>query len=240
MATLVRRVASICKAHEERGFASPTHSVVVRATMHGIRRIKGSAQRHALPVSMKDLNAMRRHFVGMQGVRDRALLLVGFAGAFRRSELVQIEIDDLAFSSKGVVIRMKRGKTDQEGKGRLVAVPYMKGMNCPVKALKEWIQKSGIECGVVFRQVDRNGCVKGQKLTGQTVSLIIKKRMAELGRDTRHYSGHSLRAGWVTSAAMLGVSSWRICQQTGHKSEITMHRYIRDGGLFSDYPRLAA
>ncbi|MDH2915845.1 MAG: site-specific integrase, partial [Gallionella sp.] len=174
----------------------------------------------------------------IKGARDKALLLMGFAGAFRRSELVSITVEDVSFVDQGMIVHLKRGKTDQAGKGRDVAIPYMRGMCCPVKAIQEWLAISEISSGAVFRRIDRHGNLLEQRLSPQSVALLVKQRIMAIGKDDRLYSGHSLRAGWVTNAALSGASAWKICQHTGHQSEAVMQRYIRSGNMFMNYPLL--
>lgn len=235
-ATLSRRAVAIGQAHEARNIPSPTHSVVVKATLHGIRRLNGSVQRRVAPVMLSDIQMMVKGLKGMKGIRDKAMLLIGFTGALRRSELVSIKVEDVSFVDEGMIIHLKRGKTDQTGKGRDVAIPYKRGRNCPVRAFVEWLEQSGITAGTVFRRIGRYGHLKEQGLSAQSVALLVKQRVMAIGRNAQLYSGHSLRAGWVTSAARSGASAWNICQQTGHKSETVMHRYIRGGDMFRNYP----
>jgi site-specific recombinase XerD len=235
-ATLSHRVVAIGRAHTIKGIPSPTHSDMVKATLHGIRRIAGSAQRRVTPVLLRDVRAMVSSLKGMKGARDRALLLTGFAGAFRRSELVVICVEDVNFVEEGMVIRLRRGKTDQAGTGRDIAIPFMRGKYCPVKAVMAWLAQSELSSGALFRGVDRYGNVTEHGLSPQSVALIVKQRAVVVGLDASQFSGHSLRAGFVTSAAKAGSSSWKICQQTGHQSEAVMQRYIRDSHLFADNP----
>lgn len=235
-ATLSHRVVAIGRAHTIKGIPSPTHSDMVKATLHGIRRIAGSAQRRVRPVLLRDVRAMVSSLKGMKGARDRALLLTGFAGAFRRSELVAIRVEDVHFVEEGMVIRLRRGKTDQAGEGRDIAIPFMRGKYCPVKAVMAWLAQSAVSSGALFRGVDRYGNVTEHGLSAQSVALIVKQRAVVVGLDASQFSGHSLRAGFVTSAAIAGSSSWKICQQTGHQSEAVMQRYIRDSHLFADNP----
>lgn len=235
LATLNRRVVAIKHAHKEKGLKSPTRSALVTNTLRGIRRINGSMQRQATPLLKTDIVNITQKLTGLIGLRDKALLLIGFAGAFRRSELVAIQVEDIRFVPEGVVIHLRRGKTDQNGLGRNVAIPFVKGRHCPVRALKAWLKKSGIESGTLFRRFNRYEQIMQQGLTAQSVALIIKQRVAEIGLSPEQYSGHSLRAGLVTSAAKAGVSSWKIRQQTGHKSDLMLQRYIRDSQLFVDH-----
>ncbi|MDD4962438.1 MAG: site-specific integrase [Gallionella sp.] len=235
-ATLSRRVVAIGRAHTINRFPSPADTEIVKATLHGIRRTTSRAQRRVSPVLLHDVQTMVRDLQGMKGARDRALLLTGFAGAFRRSELVAIRVEDVQFVDEGMVIRLRRGKTDQAGRGRDIAIPFMQGKSCPVKAVIEWIAQSAITGGALFRSVDRYGRVVEHGLSPQSVALIVKQRATAIGLDASQFSGHSLRAGFVTSAAKASASIWKICQQTGHQSEAVMQRYIRDSHLFTDNP----
>jgi integrase len=233
VATLVRRLTSISKVHEARGYASPARSSLVRATLRGINRRQGTAQRQAKPLLKEDLiAALDAMGDTLRDVRDRALLLIGFAGAFRRSELVALDKGDIERVPQGVFINLRRSKTDQTGKSRQVAIPHGQTSWCPVSAFDAWFELSGIREGAIFRPVNRHGMVENCRLSAEAVSLIVKHRIAATGLDPTAYSGHSLRAGFVTSAAQVGMPTWRIRQQTGHKSDVMLSRYIRDGELF--------
>ncbi len=235
VATLVRRLASISRAHRARALPNPTGSELVRATLRGIKRAHGKPQRRAKPLVKEDLFAVLAAMGGtLKDARDRALLLNGFAGGFRRSELIGIDCTDIETVRQGIVIHIRRSKTDQEGVGRKVGIPHGRTRWCPVTALNDWLERSGIGDGPVFRRVDRHGKLLGGRLSGAAVSLVIKARVAAVGLDPNEYSGHSLRAGLATSAAASGVSSWKIRQQTGHASDAMLARYIRDGELFVD------
>jgi integrase len=228
VATLERHLASISRAHASRGLESPTRSDLVKACMRGIRRVHGSAQRQVAPILIEDLKAMVTPLgADLRGLRDRALLLVGFAGAFRRSELVAINCTDLEWVAEGLIVTLPRSKTDQEGKGRLVAIPRGSPDLCPLEALGAWLRSAGIEEGTLFRAIDCHGSVYGDGLSPDSVARIIKKRAAAVGLDPARFSGHSLRAGLVTSAAAAGVPEWAIRRLTGHKSEAMLHRYVR-------------
>lgn len=208
---------------------------MVKSTLRGIRRAHGAPQRRAKPLTKEDLfSVLAATGNGLKDVRDRALLLIGFAGAFRRSELVAISCTDIEPVKQGVVIHIRRSKTDQEGAGREIGIPHGRTRWCPVTALNEWLERAEIEEGPIFRSVDRHGRMQGQRLSSEAVSLVIKERVAVVGLDPDKFSGHSLRAGLATSAAAAGVSSWQIRQQTGHASDAMLARYIRDGELFVD------
>lgn len=233
-ATLSRRIVSINRAHTSQNLPSPTNADLVKATLRGIRRTVGTKQRQVEPLLKDDLVKVVSSLVGFRGFRDRALLLIGFAGALRRSELAGLQFSDIEFVEHGLMIYLRHSKTDQEGEGRKIAIPYGRGMVCPVIALKEWLAISNISHGPLFRQVIGNSKVAGSALSSHAVAIIVKKYAALLKLDASKFSGHSLRAGLVTSAAQAGVSTWKIKQQTGHKSDAMLNRYIRDAKLFID------
>lgn len=234
IATLARRLVSIGKAHTTQGMPSPTDTELVRATVRGIRHTHGSAQRQVAPAVKEDVLAMVANLEGVKGIRDKALLLIGFAGAFRRNELVSLTMADIEQAKQGLIIHLRRSKTDQDGRGRKVAIPFARGAVCPVLALHEWLDASSITDGPIFRPVNRHGAIADAPLTAQAVALVIKERAKAVGLDPSRYAGHSLRAGLVTSAAQLGVSSWKIRQQTGHASDAMLSRYIREANIFVD------
>ncbi len=234
VATLARRLVSIGKAHTTQDFSSPTSSELVRSTLRGIRHVHGSIQNQVAPALKDDVLQMVAGLHGMKGARDAALLLIGFAGAFRRSELVSLNVADIEQAKQGLIVQLRFSKTDQEGRGRKIAIPFARGAVCPILALQHWLEISGITEGSIFRPVNRHGVVAETTLTPQAVALVVKERARAVGLDPAGYSGHSLRAGLVTSAASLGVSSWRIRAQTGHKSDAMLARYIRDANMFID------
>jgi len=235
VATLVRRLASISKAHETKAFPNPTRFELVRATMRGIKRTRGRTQREARPLLRDDLllvlDAMG---VGLKATRDRALLLIGFAGGLRRSELVGLDVGDIEHMRQGIVLHIRRSKSDQEGQGQKIGIPYGRTRWCPVTALDAWIIASGITQGAVFRPVDRHGRINDTRLSGEAVALVVRERVAAAGFEPAQYSGHSLRAGLATSAAQAGVPTWSIKAQPRHASEAMLARYIRSGELFTD------
>ena len=236
VSTLVRRLSAISQAHQVAGFESPTRSAVVRTLMAGIRRAKGTAPMAKAPTLTEDIRAMLATLpAGLTGTRDRALLLTGFAGAFRRSELVSLNYADVEFNSRGVVLTLRRSKTDQEGHGRKVALPYGSTFEtCPMRSLQAWLEESGITQGPLFRPINRHGQMQPDRLSGFAVSLIVKRCVAAAGLDASKYSGHSLRSGFATAAAIAGASERAIMNQTGHQSTKMVRRYIRDGNLFRD------
>lgn len=235
VATLSRRLASIAKAHRARGLPSPTKSELVKATLRGIKRRKGTAQKEAKPLLRDDLfQVLAAMGNDAKSVRDRVLLLIGFAGGFRRSELVGLDVEDIEHVRQGIVVTLRRSKTDQLGQGRKIGIPLGRTRWCPVTALDEWLTRCGIETGPIFQRINRHGHIQMDRLSGEAVALVIRERLKAAGFDPTGYSGHSLRAGFATSAAQAGVSSWKIRAQTGHASDAMLARYIRDGKLFSD------
>jgi integrase len=171
---------------------------------------------------------------GLKDIRDRALLLIGFAGALRRSELVGLDVGDIEHVRQGVVLHLRKSKTDQDGRGRKIGIPHGRTRWCPVASLDAWFATSGINEGAVFRPVDRHGRVHDIRLSGEAIALVVRERVAAAGLDPAQYSGHSLRAGLATSAAQAGVPTWRIRAQTRHASDAMLARYIREGELFMD------
>jgi integrase len=237
-ATITRRLTSITKAHQAAGFEeSPSSSrhFVVSETLKGIRRSIGTAQEGKAPLLTSDI----RRIVAscpqtLSGLRDRALLLVGFAGAFRRSELAAIDFAHLSFTKDGLVIDLRRSKTDQEAAGRKVGIPCGKeAVTCPVRALHQWLGESGITAGAIFRGVSRSGKVSRRGLHKDCVGWIVKRAASRASLNPEPLGGHSLRAGCVTQAAMNGVSERDIMRQTGHKSAEMLARYIRIGEIFT-------
>lgn len=235
IATLSRRIASLSKAHAAKGLPSPTKAELVKSAMRGIKRAQAAPQQVAQPLLVEDL----LRIVPMLGdsvkdVRDRALLLLGFAGGFRRSELVAINCTDLEWVRRGLVVHLRRSKTDQEGHGRKIGIPYARGRWCPVESLRAWLELAGIEDGPIFRPVTRHEQIPDDRLSAEAVACVVKARVKVIGLDPDQFSGHSLRAGLATSAAQAGVATWKIRQQTGHTSDAMLSRYIRDGELFTD------
>jgi site-specific recombinase XerD len=235
VSTLYRRLSGISQAHQAAGYVTPTTDAQVRLVFQGIRRTLGSAPDQKNAAITAEVRAMVETLssTSLIGVRDRALLLVGFAGAFRRSELVSLDLADVTFGADGLIVQLRRSKTDQEGEGRKVGLPF--GSNpqtCPVRSLRAWLNLAGISFGPIFRPVDRHDNVADTRLTDQSVALIVKRCAKAAGLDWERYAGHSLRSGLATAAAMADVSERAIMAQTGHKSLPMVRRYIRDGSLF--------
>ncbi|MGE4340611.1 MAG: site-specific integrase [Pigmentiphaga sp.] len=234
VATLEHRLIAIHRAHIERGLPSPAQDRLVRRTMQGIRRAEGRAQRRVQALVKDDLLELLVAVARQKPVkaaRDKALLLIGFAGAFRRSELVALDVEDITGYPHGLELLIRRSKTDQEASGRTVFIPLGSSEDrCPVAALAHWREVAGIESGPLFRAVSRyDTLLRESRLTPQSVALIVKAamRVARGQEASQKVSGHSLRAGFVTEAATIGLRNSAIMGQTGHKSLEMVYRYIR-------------
>jgi integrase len=232
-ATLARYLASISKAHRAIGADDPCKAEIVKATLRGIRRSIGTAQREAKPLLRDDLFQILERIGGRpKDLRDKALLLLGFAGAFRRSELVGLNLSDIEHDRQGIIITVRRSKTDQLAAGRRIGIPFGRTRWCPIRHLAEWLDCADFEIGPIFRVVNRHGRIGDQRLSGEAVSIIVKERAKAAGFSPDDYSGHSLRAGLATSAVMAGASTVSIRRTTGHASDAMLSRYVRIGDLF--------
>ncbi|HTQ57228.1 MAG TPA: site-specific integrase [Bryobacteraceae bacterium] len=236
--SLARRLTTINRAHQAAGYASPAtmQSAVLSEVWKGIRRTKGTAQEGKKPLLTPDLRRMVTALPqNLTGMRDRALLLVGFAGGFRRSELAALRAEDVETTAEGLIVRLRRSKTDPEGQGRPVALPYGSDpLTCPVRALRLWLEHAQIAVGPLFRAIGRKDAVGNRALNPDSVAYLVKRAAGLAGLETGSYAGHSLRAGLATQAAMNGASELAIMRQTGHRSLATVRRYIREGTLFRD------
>lgn len=230
VSTLGVRLAAISKAHA--GMQNPVRHATVEAVMSGIRRSLGTARAKKAPAVIKDVERMIKALKpNLPGLRDRALILIGFAGAFRRSELVGLTVNDLRFDDEKLTITLRRSKTDQEGHGLEKHIARMRNQSlCPVRALRRWLDEAEIRSGPVFRPVDRWANVSDQALTDDWVARIVKRTAKLAGLDPDQYSGHSLRAGFVTSASEAGKDALGIMEVTGHTSVDTVAEYQRSGG----------
>jgi integrase len=232
VSTLQHRLIAIHRAHTDVGLVSPVMDSLVKRTMQGIRRTVGTKQRQVAALVKDDLLQMMVHVERqrpMKAARDKALLLVGFSGAFRRSELVALRYEDITCFESGIELLIRRSKTDQEGAGRTVFIPYARGSRCPVKALMDWISMAGIVSGPLFKAINRHDQVGDKALTPQSVALIVKSSVRMMAGDeaAKSVAGHSLRAGYCTEAATVGLQPYQIREQTGHRSDVTLARYIR-------------
>jgi site-specific recombinase XerD len=239
MATIVRRASSVAARHLAAGQASPVDADVSEV-LAALRRKLGTAQLCKAAVSLEDLARMLAATArDPRGVRDRAILLVGFASALRRSELAALNVDDVEIERRGLVISLKRSKTDQQGAGREVGVHRgQHRVTCPVRALEAWLQVRPAGPGALFVAADLNTGVlrMERRLSGQGIAAVVKAAAKRAGLDAAHYAGHSLRAGCATVAAEGGANELAIMARTGHKSVAMVARYVRHGSLFAIDP----
>lgn len=237
--TVSRRLSAISENHKAGGYEdnNPCRSGLVRNALDAIKREKGTIQRGKSPLLLEDLQEIASCFdiSDIAGIRDKALMLTGFMGAFRRSELVKIDVEDLTFAREGVIILVHQSKGDQEGQGEYVAIPYNSDTEvCAVTALKHWLGEAGLKSGPLFRPLNRYKQVRERRLSDKSVALIVKKYAGLAGRNAEDFAGHSLRRGFATSAAQHDVDERTIMQQTRHKSEKMVRRYIEQGNLFKN------
>jgi integrase len=231
VSTIEVKLAAIAWAHRTGGQPDPTVCEPVKAVMAGIRRELRRAPSKREPVTLDKLEAMLETLPDdLAGKRDRALLLLGFAGAFRRSELVALDVADLSIGTDKLRVVVAQSKTDQEGEGQNKTIPRIGGDLCPVEALEDWLDAAGIRSGAIFRRVGRWGNVRDDRLTSQSVALVVKGAAKAAGLDWRSYSGHSLRRGFITEAMDGGASDSDVMQQTGHASQRVMRSYRQDTG----------
>lgn len=234
--TLNRRLAAIQYAHQAAGHASPTAHKGVAATLKGIRRTHGAApaKKHAATADLvKEM--VRRCPDTLTGRRDRALLLLGFAGAFRRSELVALNVHDLAFVDAGLRIVIRKSKTDQEGVGQSIAIPHGSVLFCPVKAVQAWLATAGIKAGPIFRAVGKGSRIGQTALSDKSVANRVKHYAGQVGLDAADFAAHSLRAGFVTCAAEAGASIFKLAEVSRHRSTDVLAGYVRSANLFKDH-----
>lgn len=233
-ATISRRCAAINYMHGTAGLESPTKARLVAATLKGIRRSIGVAKTQKAPATATKIAAMAAGCGDdLRGLRDRALLLLGFAGAFRRSELVALTVEDLAEEAAGMRIAIRRSKTDKDGAGAVVAITRGRHA-CPVEAVKSWLAVSGIESGPIFRGI-RNGRLMPGALSCKQAALVVKGHAAAAGLNPDEYAGHSLRAGFLTSAAEAGANIFRMAEHSRHKTLDVLRGYVRNAELFKNH-----
>ena len=234
VATVSRRLAAIGERHKASGFESPADEWVVKKTLRRLRCEHGEPARGKAPLLTEDLKKIVASIPDtLVGRRDRAILLLGFAGALRRRELVSLDMEDLALAPEGLVLSINKSKTDQTRMGRKVGIPYGKhAATCPVRAVLRWLEQSKLAEGALFRGVTKHGAVRMTRLTDQIVADIVKRYAEAIGKYSSRFSAHSLRSGFITSAAIAGVSERSIQDQSGHQSITVLRRYIRDACIF--------
>lgn len=240
--TVSRRITAISENHIAAGFDredNPTKSGIVRFAMSAIRREKGTFQHGKAPILLETLQLIAGNFVGddLPTLRDKALILLGFAGAFRRSELVAVQVENLTFTPQGLVVFIPRAKGDQLGKGSTIGIPYAPNPAiCAARAVREWLDVTGLKEGPLFRPFTKNQKLRNVQLSDKSVALIVKENIKKAGLDEREFAGHSLRRGFATSAAQHDIDTLSIMRQTRHKSEKMVHRYIEQGNIFKENP----
>ena len=240
LSTLKRRLVSIGVIHKLKGHYLDTKHPSIIENIMGIKRRKGSVQKGKKPLLINDLKKCINVIDQFQNkeitkLRDRSIILIGFAGGFRRNEIVSLDYDDLDFVTEGVKVTLKRSKTDQFGEGSVKGLPYFDNSQyCPVLSIQKWIKVSNIDSGPLFRRFSKNSKLTESRLTDQTVALLIKKYLKLTDIDSKNYSGHSLRSGFATSAAESGAEERSIMAMTGHKSTEMVRRYIKEANLFKN------
>jgi len=234
-ATLTRRLAAIRMAHEANGFANPTQHKGVKAVFKGIKREKGTAQDKKAPLTAERMTAMIAHCPNtLTGLRDKALLLLGFAGAFRRSELVALMVNDIERTPEGIKIKIRKSKTDQEGQGQVIAIPN--GTNFRVvDVLTTWLNTANITEGALFRSIKKGGALQPTALTSRSVANIVKQYAGLAGLTVDDFSGHSLRAGFITSGAEAGADLFKLMEVSRHTHPKTVMGYVRNAKLFDNH-----
>ena len=239
ISTLKRRLVSIGVIHKLKGHYLDTKNPSIIENIMGIKRRKGSIQKSKKPILISDLkeiiNVIDKEKVEIKKYRNRTIILIGFSGGFRRNEIVSLDYHDLDFVPEGLKINLRRSKTDQFGEGFTKALPYFDNTQyCPVSSLKNWLEISKIKSGPIFRRFVKGSKLSENRLTDQTVALLIKEYLNLTGIDSKNYSGHSLRSGFATSAAESGVEERSIMAMTGHKSTEMVRRYIKEANLFKN------
>ncbi|MDA9222271.1 tyrosine-type recombinase/integrase [Candidatus Pelagibacter sp.] len=240
MSTLKRRLVSIGVIHKLKGHYLDTKHPSIIENVLGIKRRKGSIQKGKKPILISDLKLIidvidEEQNEDIKKLRDRSIILIGFSGGFRRNEIVSLDYEDLDFVLEGLKINIKRSKTDQFGEGSKKALPYFDNSQyCPVVSLQKWIKISNINSGPLFRRFSKGSKLSENRLTDQTVALLIKAYLKLAGVDSSNYSGHSLRSGFATSAAESGAEERSIMAMTGHKSTEMVRRYIKEANLFKN------
>ena len=240
LSTIKRRLVSIGVIHKIKGHYLDTKHPIIVENLLGIKRRKGTIQKGKKPILINNLKEIlkvidQENCEDIKKLRDKSILLIGFAGGFRRNEIVSLDYEDLDFVYEGLKINIKRSKTDQFGEGTIKAIPYFENnIYCPVTTIRRWLNISKITKGALFRRFSKGSKITSGRLSDQTVALLIKKYLSKTGIDSKNYSGHSLRSGFATSAAESGAEERSIMAMTGHKSTEMVRRYIKEANLFKN------
>ena len=240
MSTLRRRLVSIGMIHKLKGHYLDTKHPLIIENLMGISRKKGNYQRGKKPILINELKAIvdvidKNENEEIKKIRDKTIILVGFGGGFRRAELIGIDYEDIEFVNEGVKIILRRSKTDQFGEGMIKGLPYFSNkIFCPVLHLKKWLEISQIKTGPIFRKFNKGHNLSDNRLTDQTVALLLKSYLSRAGIENKNYSGHSLRSGFATVSAESGADERSIMAMTGHKTTQMVRRYIKEANLFKN------
>ena len=240
ISTLRRRLVSISMVHKLKGHYLDTKHPIIVENLMGIRRVKGSIQKGKKPLLINNLKLIinvinEQNIDEIKKLRDKSIILIGFGGGFRRTELVSLDYEDLEFVTEGLKIVIKKSKTDQYGEGTIKGLPYFANTEyCPVTSLKKWLEISKIKTGPIFRRFIKGSSLTNKRITDQTVVLLIKNYLNLAGIDNSNFSGHSLRSGFATVAAESGADERSIMAMTGHKSNQMVRRYIREANIFKN------
>lgn len=240
-ATIRRRISAISENYNAAGQAAsnPCKAWIVKEALIGLTRLKGSMQKGKTPLYWEELEQMISYMdlQTLTGLRDRAVLLVGFLGAFRRSEIVGLDVEDIARYPQGIVLTIRHSKTDQTQEGQQVGIPYLPDTSMDgIHALYDWIKAADIHEGPLFRSVLKNGKASARRLSDKSVNLMVKKYVTLIGLDPELYGAHSLRHGFATYAALHGIEERLIMKQTRHRSVEMVRRYINEADLFTNNP----
>ena len=240
ISTLKRRLVSLGVIHKLKGHYLDTKHPIVIENLMGIKRKIGSFQQGKKPILINQLKSIinvidNEKTKEIKKIRDKTLILIGFGGGFRRSELVSIDYNDVELVSEGVKIVIRRSKTDQFGEGMVKGLPYFSNQNyCPVLHLKKWLELSNIKSGPIFRRFSKSFKLSENRLTDQSVALLLKNYLDVAGIENKNYSGHSLRSGFATVSAEFGADERSIMAMTGHKTTQMVRRYIKEANLFKN------
>ena len=240
MSTIRRRLVSISMVHKIKGHYLDTKHPIITENILGIKRTKGSIQKGKKPLLINHLKSIvnvinEQNAEEIKKLRDRSIILIGFGGGFRRTELISIDHEDLEFVPEGLKITIRRSKTDQFGEGMIKGLPYFSNeIYCPVRSLKRWLEVSKIKSGPIFRKFSKGSLLTEKRLTDQSVVLLMKEYLTLAGIENKNFSGHSLRAGFATVAAESGADERSIMAMTGHKTTQMVRRYIREANIFKN------
>tara|TARA_B100001027_G_scaffold146880_1_gene102631 strand:+ start:309 stop:1262 length:954 start_codon:yes stop_codon:yes gene_type:complete len=240
ISTLRRRLVSISMVHKLKGYYLDTKHPIIVENLMGIKRVMGSIQKSKKPILINHLKSIinvinNKNIDELKKFRDKSIILIGFGGGFRRSELISIDHEDLEFVTEGLKITIRRSKTDQFGEGMIKGLPYFSNkIYCPVNNLKKWLEISKIKSGPIFRRFSRGISLTDKRLTDQSVVLLIKEYLNLAGIENKNFAGHSLRSGFATVAAESGADERSIMTMTGHKTTQMVRRYIKEANIFKN------